>query len=386
MRDAPYDLEGSADILRALIRIRSDTGSDMGPVVDYSATLLEQGGLEVRRYGFKAEAPCLVARYRQHGGEGPRPLLVLACHLDTAGFDESQWRVDPLGAAVVKDRVFGRGALDCKGLAALWMGLLLRYAREGRRFPFDLAFAASTDEECEGGDGIKALLANTDEFAGAFLALGEGGGFPITRGDCRYYTVQTGEMGEIPLGDEASAGLRRPWLELLSAFSRGAFTWETLAFALLHGRGHGNGRRLEHSPLSLRIVEGERVFRARSRCSVERHRADGGPGGWVEAGAPGAEPATLRALRHAIRSVDSGARPLPLVTQGRSDNRHFRLAGIPALGFFPLDAANALSGMHGPNEYVSLASLDLAERMLDALIRGLADEVEKGRLARRSRN
>ena len=67
------------------------------------------------------------------------------------------------------------------------------------------------------------------------------------------------------------------------------------------------------------------------------------------------------------------ARLMSVITPGTSDNRWFRRAGIPVVGFFPLDLRNSLGGIHGNNEYISEASLSLAWRVISRVLDKLAD-------------
>ncbi|HSV55957.1 MAG TPA: M20/M25/M40 family metallo-hydrolase, partial [Magnetospirillaceae bacterium] len=240
-----------ARILRDLIRIRSDTGSDMEPVVGYAADFLKRRGLDVHLFNFGGGAPCMVARLPGRTRGVPRPLLALYCHLDTAAFDASGWRTDPLGAAVLRGRIFGRGAVDCKGLAAVWMSLLAGRASGGPDLPFDTALVAVTDEEVQGNAGLEALLDRTAELEGAFLALSEGGGFPLNACGRRYYTVQTGEMDELAPGMDGRP-LRPPAFPaaLAAGFRLGAFTAETLGYRVRVFLGGGGERRLAHPPFA----------------------------------------------------------------------------------------------------------------------------------------
>ena len=59
---------------------------------------------------------------------------------------------------------------------------------------------------------------------------------------------------------------------------------------------------------------------------------------------------------------------MPCITPGYSDNREFRKAGVPVIGFFPLDIRNSLRGIHGVNEYITEASLALAYRVMTGIL------------------
>ncbi|TXT44092.1 MAG: peptidase m20 [Spirochaetes bacterium] len=360
MRLEPTGNERLKAILKSLVRIRSDTGSDMSEIVRSAHAFLKREGIDTRIYWDNSKAPCLVARYpRRNGGNGGGESLGFHCHLDTAAAESPGWRVDPLSSQEIKGRIFGRGTLDCKGLAAVWIDLFLDFSAAAAAFPFDLVLMMSTDEE-SGGEGIRKLLSETQETRGCFLVLGEGGGFPIRSGRATFYTVQTGEMERLGFKEPASSNSTNSNLyEIFMGIHRKVITKETLLFWFRHAVGlRDASRSLSDSPLAAEILASDGSYRSplsrktpparQSRGSTRRKAISLG----------------LKAMRTALRSADKKFRILPLVTAGISDNRHYRNFGLPVLGFFPLCRANSLSGYHGANEYILTDSLGFAKDVL----------------------
>ena len=78
-------------------------------------------------------------------------------HIDTvpAG-DQSLWSVDPWGAVVKDDKLFGRGACDMKGGVAAMIAAAAELAA-GPRLPGDLLVTVVTDEEINGMGTIAAI-------------------------------------------------------------------------------------------------------------------------------------------------------------------------------------------------------------------------------------
>lgn len=363
------------DILATLVRVRSDPGSDMARIVASAAGFLDHESLDSRVYWVDKPYPCLVTRYKARSGD-QQSCLVLHCHLDTAGAKPEAWRVDPFSAAEVKERVFGRGTIDCKGLAAIWIALMVDFARAKEVFPFDLLLVASSDEE-SGGEGVSRLVSETSEFRGAFLVIGEGGGIPLRSGGLRFYTLQTGEMEHSLL--ERSCGLKPRPLGLFG-ISRGlacrALTLETLWYSLRARVGMRDPKRsLVPGPLAREWVDdvswAKSPLFAGGKAPVEMGRClTRIPSGFAKGSRLG-----LRSARRALRRFDRKARILPLITVGYSDNRHFRQAGIPVMGFFPLAEGNSIAGCHGNNEYISHASLRFAENVLKTTILEMKEAV-----------
>lgn len=378
MRQDPASPDPAERMLMSLVGIRSDVGSDMKPVVECAAKFLGEYGIPVRKYYFSPDAPCLVARLKAAGDKGnAADSLVLHCHLDTAGFNRESWKADPVAGLDLGDRIYGRGTLDCKGLAAVWISIMGRLVGRNERLPFDVVLVMVSDEESDGQAGTTALLSETDECDKAFLAIGEGGGYPIRSGKYTYYTLQTGEMEEwrFRKAPEAHPG-RGNLFSIVRAFWNGVYARETIAFALRDALGIKDERRkLAMHPFIQKCAQGNSWYRQPLGTVPRSFRRAGECRQIIETGTPGGTRPGLLSARRALRSVDGKARILPLATLGHSDNRHFRLKGIPTLGFFPLRSGNSLKGCHGDNEYITKASLRFAEDVLEAMIMEIKEAV-----------
>lgn len=126
-------------------------------------------------------------------GSGTKRLLFL-CHADVVPAGEG-WDFDPFSGEIAAGMVYGRGALDCKGLMAAQIHAFLRLARETSSLNGTLIFAATADEERGGTHGVRYLLKNCPEKIQADFAVNEGGEGPRTINGRRIYFVQVGEKG-----------------------------------------------------------------------------------------------------------------------------------------------------------------------------------------------
>jgi len=126
-------------------------------------------------------------------GSGTKRLLFL-CHADVVPAGEG-WDFDPFSGEVAAGMVFGRGALDCKGLMAAQAYAFLRLAREAPSLNGTLIFAATADEEKGGRHGVQYLLKNCPEKIQADFAVNEGGEGPRKINGRQIYFVQVGEKG-----------------------------------------------------------------------------------------------------------------------------------------------------------------------------------------------
>src|SRR3954467_4626419 len=152
---APASLADEAvEHLRNLIRI--DTTNPPGneaPAAQYVATVLAKEGIEARILEAAPGRARVIARLR--ATEPRRPLgvgdaggaLLLVSHLDVVPAERSGWSRNPFGGDIVDGCVFGRGAVDCKGMTALSLATLCHLKRTGKRLHRDVALVAFADEE-----------------------------------------------------------------------------------------------------------------------------------------------------------------------------------------------------------------------------------------------
>jgi len=93
------------------------------------------------------------------GSRGQKPRILLLAHLDTVPVGEtSDWKHDPFGGETIGNRIYGRGALDCKGRIAAYVFAQLALTRTAGELPFDVCVAATADEEIGGHTGAEYLL------------------------------------------------------------------------------------------------------------------------------------------------------------------------------------------------------------------------------------
>lgn len=135
----------------------------------------------------------LVARLRSSAVADPSRALLLVAHMDVVGVDKSRWTVDPFGAVMKDGYLYGRGAIDDKGMLAANLAAFIALKRANVRLNRDLIFLATDDEEQGGDASIRALIAKYwDKFAAGF-ALNEGGEVFLKNGKVQYVAVQASE-------------------------------------------------------------------------------------------------------------------------------------------------------------------------------------------------
>jgi acetylornithine deacetylase/succinyl-diaminopimelate desuccinylase-like protein len=186
-RDWDAVLEETVTHLRHAIQI--DTTNPPGnelPLARYLASVLEDVGVETHLFEPTAGRVALVARIRGTGRK--RPILLLA-HMDVVGVEREQWSVDPFAGEVKDGFLYGRGAIDDKGMLLLARDV----AESGVPLARDVLYVATSDEEAGGEWGIGWLAANHRELLDAEFALNEGGRTRVVNGVPLYVAVQTAE-------------------------------------------------------------------------------------------------------------------------------------------------------------------------------------------------
>lgn len=134
---------------------------------------------------------------RLAGSDSSRGALLIHGHLDVVPADPTEWSVHPFSGAVQDGYIWGRGAVDMKGMVGMTLAVARRFKRDGVVPPRDIIFAFLADEEAGGAYGSQWLVENRPElFAGVTEAVGEVGGFSVTLGEgLRAYTIEIAEKG-----------------------------------------------------------------------------------------------------------------------------------------------------------------------------------------------
>lgn len=142
-------------------------------------------------------------------GTGGDPFLLLS-HLDVVPAPTDGWTHLPFAADVADGYVWGRGAVDMKGMVALEMGVVARLVADARaagrdpaRDPIpglrrDVLFTCTADEEAGGDAGAKWIAEHLPTWLRAAGAVNEAGGVSVTIGDRRLYPIQVAEKGYAP--------------------------------------------------------------------------------------------------------------------------------------------------------------------------------------------
>ena len=400
-----------------------------GPAAEYVAARLAEAGYapEYVESGAPGRGNVIA---RLPGADPSRGALLVHGHLDVVPAEAADWTVHPFSGEVRDGYLWGRGAVDMKGMLAMTLAVARHLKRTGAVPPRDLIFAFLADEEAGGVAGAQWLVTHRPElFAGATEAVSEVGGFSVTlAGGPRAYLVETAEKGAmwLRLAARGTAGhgsllhTDNPIATLAAALARlDAHRFPTVLTEpvreFLTGVAELTGvpfdpadpeaavARLGHLARliepTLRDTATATIVRAGYKSnvvpSVARAEVDGrmlpgrdeefraelaevlGPGVQVEWSSQPAVQTTfdgplVAAMGAAVDAEDPGARLLPYMLPAATDAKAFARLGIRHFGFAPLLLPPELDFtalFHGVDERVPTAALEFGTRVLDRLLR-----------------
>lgn len=194
--------EQSAHLLSAYLQIQSiNPPGGERPAADFLATHLRKRGFEPSIYESAPDRANLVARLP---GTGTKKPILLYNHMDVVEADPTRWSCDPFGGEIRDGYVYGRGAIDMKGMCVMQMqalDLLRQYHPKRSR---DIIFLAAADEEEGGKFGAQWMIENHWSEIEAEYVWDEGGfGLQEMFGPQPIFTVAVAEKKDL-------------WLKLLA--------------------------------------------------------------------------------------------------------------------------------------------------------------------------
>ena len=161
-------------VLRDYLRINtSNPPGNEQAAAEFLATHLEAEGYECE---YVEAGPGRVSmRTRLNGSGEERPLMLLN-HTDVVPVQTEFWDVDPFAAVEQDGMLWGRGALDMKGMGTLELLVMLLFKRLNLTPNRDIIFLAVADEEAGSAYGMEWLDQNEQGWiTEPEFALNEGG-------------------------------------------------------------------------------------------------------------------------------------------------------------------------------------------------------------------
>lgn len=170
-----YGQETPASFLSELIRIESYSGCE----VEVARTIEEWAlaeGFYVTNFETNEDSRNIVVSLYPLSSQ--KPNIVLSSHLDVvpAEYNKS-WKELPFAGTISQDTIWGRGAIDCKGLAVMQLFAMKRFKDSiGRQdLPYNVSFLGLAEEETKSANGAPMIVKKYMELIKPAVIFGEGG-------------------------------------------------------------------------------------------------------------------------------------------------------------------------------------------------------------------
>jgi acetylornithine deacetylase/succinyl-diaminopimelate desuccinylase-like protein len=135
--------------------VRINTSNPPGDVLkaaDFLTRILEREGIPVKKYDSGPGRAIVLARLK---GSGTAKPLLLLHHMDVVPTDPKRWGHDPFAAEIADGKIWGRGAMDMKGLGVVQLMAFLTLKRQNVPLARDVILMAVPDEETGGTLGAR---------------------------------------------------------------------------------------------------------------------------------------------------------------------------------------------------------------------------------------
>lgn len=195
--DYPKAGEEAADLLAKYIQIDTTVppGNEQKGAV-YLAAIFKREGIDAQVLPVVPGRACVYARLK---GNGKKKAIVLLSHIDVVPAEPKDWKYPPFSGEVHDGELWGRGAIDMKGMGIIELEAMLMIKRSGVKLDRDIIFIATPDEEVGGEFGAGWFKKNhADLVKDAEFLLNEGSGVDSdANGKPIYWAVDVAEKNPL---------------------------------------------------------------------------------------------------------------------------------------------------------------------------------------------
>jgi acetylornithine deacetylase/succinyl-diaminopimelate desuccinylase-like protein len=159
----------------------------------YIAGVLAKEGIKADLLPLTPGRSALVARLNASAFPDSSKAVLLVAHIDVVGVERARWTVDPFGAVTKDGYIYGRGAVDDKGMLAANLAAFIALKRANARLNRDVIFLATASEEGGGDASVRMVIAKYWDKIAAKYSINEGGNVFVVNGKVQYVAVQASE-------------------------------------------------------------------------------------------------------------------------------------------------------------------------------------------------
>lgn len=414
----------AAELLREYLRI--DTSNPPGNealAVSFIGNILAAEGIAFETAESAPGRDNLFARIGP--GEGG---VCLLNHTDVVPVERQYWDVDPFGGLEADGVIWGRGALDMKGMGVIELMVFLLLKRQGVALKRSVTFLAAADEEAGSTYGVTWLAEHRPAWLDTELVINEGAYGLTTSKAPQVFQISPSEKvpfwlkltvkgrpghGSVPHGDNCAEHLVQA-LERITRWQR-ELRMTPLMRTHLDAMTKAGMLNAPDDEAAFRLASQSPALRARLSNTVSlttintgikvnvipaeasatldcRLLPDIDPDAFLaeltgviadarvtievlnrfEGSESSMDTEFVRVVHEVVAEVAEGAHIAPEMTSGFTDSRIYRVRGIPAYGFVPcLVRPEELAGVHGHNERLSVDNLRLGMQVLYEVVRRL---------------
>jgi acetylornithine deacetylase/succinyl-diaminopimelate desuccinylase-like protein len=415
-------------LLADFVRIQSvNPPGDEVEATAFLGSFLAREGIDSRTYDAGDRRMSLSARL--DGRDSLKPLVLLN-HTDVVPVQEESWTVEPFAGLVRDGQVWGRGALDMKGMAVMELLAFVLLKRQAIELARPVVFLAVADEEAGGARGIEWLDKEHPELLDGEWVINEGayGYMNLFDQDRPVFAFCPAEKtplwltlrahgpaghGSVPLAGSAPVKLTQA-LQRINQWQHGERVLPTVE-AFLDGLARADViapvgavsiPELSGKMPSLRAMTSDTISLTMSNYGVkinvipavaeatldcrllpdrdpdeflsELRRVIGDDSIEVEtvfvspSGMSPVDNEFITTARQVTRDLVEDSLFLPTISVGFTDSRTIRARGVPAYGFGPAFLTRQEAGtIHGHDERISIENLKLGTQTLFELARRL---------------
>jgi carboxypeptidase PM20D1 len=170
-----FKAQEAALLLSELIKIPSVSGNEK-PALVFLEKICREKGLNIRVFSATDSSYNFAASIFPLSDK--RPNIIFLNHLDVVGIDDlKEWKKPPYSGIIINDTLWGRGALDMKGMAIMQLLALMKLKENNdlSNFKYNVTLLCVSGEETGGKNGAKLICDNYLGELNTAVVLGEGG-------------------------------------------------------------------------------------------------------------------------------------------------------------------------------------------------------------------